>query len=77
MNIVEVNKRLKPIFEKVCGDRYDTTKCLWQMGLSDDECFNLMWLLDDEFHTNFIDMELNLFQAMGFYNIAVYITLQW
>ena len=77
MNIEEVNKRLKPIFEEVCGDRYDTTKCLWQMGLTDDECFNLMWLLDDEFHTDFIDMELNLFQAMGFCNIAVYITLQW
>lgn len=77
MNIEEVNKRLKPIFEEVCGDRYDTTKCLWQMGLTDDECFNLMWLLDDEFHTNFIDMELNLFQAMRFDNIAVYITLQW
>ena len=77
MNIEEVNKRLKPIFEEVCGDRYDTTKCLWQMGLTDDECFNLMRLLDDEFHTNFIDMELSLFQAMSFCNIAVYITLQW
>ena len=77
MNIAEIHKRLKPIFEEVCGDRYDTTKCLWQMGLTDDECLTLMRLLDDEFHTNFIDMELNLFQAMGFYNIAVYITLQW
>ena len=77
MNIEEINKRLKPIFEEVCGDRYDTTKCLWQMGLTDDECFTLMWLLDDEFHTNFIDMELNLFQAMGFCSIAVYINLQW
>ena len=76
MNIVEVNKRLKPIFEKVCGDRYDATKCLWQMGLTDDECFNLMCLLDDEFYTNFIDMELSVFQAMGFYNIAVYISHQ-
>ena len=73
MNIAEVNERLKPIFEKVCGDRYDITKCLWQMGLTDDECFDLMCLLDDEFYTNFIDMELNIFQAMGFYNIAVYI----
>ena len=36
MNIAEVNKRLKPIFEKVCGDRYNATKCLWQMGLTDD-----------------------------------------
>ena len=77
MNIVELNKRLRPIFEEVCGNRYDTTKCLWQMGLTDDECLTLMCLLDDEFHTNFIDMELNLFQAMRFYNIAVYITLQW
>ena len=76
MNIVEVNKRLKPIFEKVCGNRYDATKCLWQIGLTDDECFNLMCLLDDEFHTNFIDMELSLFQAMGVYNIAVYINHQ-
>ena len=77
MNIEEVNKRLKPIFEEVCGDRNDNAKCLWQMGLTDDECFNLMCLLDDEFHTNFIDMELNLFQAMRFCNIAVYISLQW
>ena len=77
MDIEEVNKRLKPIFEEVCGDRYDITKCLWQMGLTDDECFSLMWLLDDEFHTNFIDMELSLFQAMSFCNIAVYINLQW
>ena len=76
MNIAEVNKRLKPIFEKVCGDRYDATKCLWQIGLTDDECFDLMCLLDDEFYTNFIDMELNVFQAMGFYNIAVYISHQ-
>lgn len=74
MNIVEVNKRLKPIFEKVCGDKYDATKCLWQIGLTDDECLDLMCLIDDEFHTNFIDMELNLFQAMGFCNIAVYIS---
>ena len=29
MDIAELQKRLKPIFEKVCGDRYDTTKCLW------------------------------------------------
>ena len=77
MDIEEVNKRLKPIFEEVCGDRYDITKCLWQMGLTDDECFSLMWLLDNEFHTNFIDMELSLFQAMSFCNIAVYINLQW
>ena len=77
MNIVEINKRLKPIFEEVCGDRYDTSKCLWQMGLTDDECFTLMCLLDDKFHTNFIDMDLNLFQAMGFCNIAVYINHQW
>lgn len=77
MSIAEVNKRLKPIFKEVCGDRYDTTKCLWQMGLTDYECFNLMWLLDDEFHTNFIDMELRVFQAMGFCNIAVYISHQW
>ena len=76
MNVAEVNKRLKPIFEKVCGDRYDATKCLWQIGLTDDECFDLMCLLDDEFYTNFIDMELNVFQAMGFYNIAVYISHQ-
>ena len=76
MNIAELNKRLKPIFEKVCGDRYDTTKCLWQMGLTDEECFDLMCLLDDEFYTNFIDMELNVFQAMGFYTIAVYINHQ-
>ena len=74
MNIVELNKRLKPIFEKVCGDRYDTAKCLWQMGLTDDECLDLMCLIDDEFHTNFIDMELGLFQAMGFCNIAVFIS---
>ena len=73
MYIEEINKRLKPIFEKVCGDRYDITKCLWQMGLTDDECITLMCLLDDEFHTNFINMELSLFQAMGFCNIAVYI----
>ena len=46
------------------------------MGLTDDECFNLMCLLDDEFHTNFIDMELSVFQAMGFYNIGVYINHQ-
>lgn len=77
MDIAELQKRLKPIFEEVCGDRYDTAKCLWQMGLTDDECFTLMCLLDDEFHTNFIDMELNLFQAMSFCNIAVYINLQW
>ena len=77
MYIEEINKRLKPIFEEVCGDRYDTTKCLWQMGLTDDECITLMCLIDDEFHTNFIDMELNLFQAMGFCSIAVYINLQW
>ena len=76
MNIVELNKRLKPIFKEVCGDRYDTKKCLWQMGLTDDESFTLMCLLDDEFHTDFIDMELNLFQAMGYYNIAVYIMHQ-
>ena len=36
MNIEVINKRLKPIFEKVCGDRYDITKCLWQIGLTDD-----------------------------------------
>ena len=77
MNIVELNKRLKPIFEEVCGDRYDPTKCLWQMGLTDDECLTLMCLLDDEFFTNFIDMDLNLFQAMGFCNIAVYISHQY
>ena len=77
MDLAELHKRLKPIFEEVCGDRYDTTKCLWQMGLTDDECFTLMCLLDDEFYTNFIDMELNLFQAMGYYNIAVYINRQW
>ena len=77
MDIAELQKRLKPIFEEVCGDRNDNTKCLWQMGLTDDECINLMCLIDDEFHTNFIDMELNLFQAMRFDNIAVYITLQW
>ena len=77
MNIVEINKRLKPIFEKVCGDRYDTAKCLWQMGLTDDECIDLMYLIDDEFHTNFIDMDLNLFQAMRFCNIAVYINHQY
>ena len=77
MNIVELNKRLKPIFKEVCGDRYDAAKCLWQMGLTDDECFNLMCLLDDKFHTNFIDMDLNLFQAMGFCNIAVYINHQY
>ena len=76
MNIVELNKRLKPIFEKVCGDRYNTAKCLWQMGLTDDECINLMCLLDDEFHTDFIDMELNIFQAMGSHNIAVHINHQ-
>ena len=76
MNVAEVNKRLKPIFEKVCGNRYNITKCLWQMGLTNDECINLMCLLDDEFHTNFIDMELNIFQAMGFCNIAVYINHQ-
>ena len=76
MNIEEIDKRLKPIFEKVCGDRYDITKCLWQMGLTDDECITLMCLIDDEFHTNFINMELSLFQAMGFCNIAVYINHQ-
>ena len=76
MNIEETDKRLKPIFEKVCGDRYDITKCLWQMGLTDDECITLMCLLDDEFHTNFINMELSLFQAMGFCNTAVYINHQ-
>ena len=76
MNIEVINKRLKPIFEKVCGDRYDITKCLWQIGLTDDECITLMCLLDDEFHTNFINMELSLFQAMGFCNIAVYISHQ-
>ena len=76
MNIEEIDKRLKAIFEKVCGDRYDITKCLWQMGLTDDECITLMCLLDDEFHTNFINMELSLFQAMGFCNIAVYINHQ-
>ena len=74
MNIVELNKRLKPIFKEVCGDRYDTIKCLWQMGLTDDECIDLICLIDDEFHTNFIDMELRVFQAMGFCNIAVYIS---
>ena len=47
------------------------------MGLTDDECLTLMCLIDDEFHTDFIDMELNLFQAMGLYNIAVYINHQW
>lgn len=73
MDIKELNSRLKPIMLKVCGDRYDTTKCLWQMGLTDDECLDLMCMLDDEFYTKFIDMDLNLFQAMGFYNIAVYI----
>ena len=77
MDIAELQKRLKPIFEEVCGDRYDTIKCLWQMGLTDDECLTLMCLIDDEFHTDFIDMELNLFQAMGFDNIAVYINHQW
>ena len=76
MNIAELNKRLKLIFEKVCGDRYDTTKCLWQMLLTDYQFFDFMFLLDDEFYTNFIDMELNIFQAMGFYNIAVYINHQ-
>lgn len=76
MNIEEIDKRLKPIFEKVCGDRYDIKKCLWQMGLTDDECITLMCLIDDEFHTNFINMELSLFQAMGFCNIAVYINHQ-
>ena len=65
---------LCPLVGRSC--RYDTTKCLWQMGLTDDECFDLMCLLDDEFYTNFIDMELNIFQAMGFYNIAVYINHQ-
>ena len=76
MNIVEVHKRIKPIFKEVCGDIYDDTKCLWQMGLTDDKCINLMCLLDDEFHTDFIDMELSVFQAMGYHNIVVYISHQ-
>ena len=67
---------IKPIFFFFFCDRYNATKCFLRMGLTDDECLNLMCLLDDEFHTNFIDMELNIFQAMGFYNIAVYINHQ-
>ena len=73
MNIRELTKRLKPIMLNICGNRFDISKCLWQMNLSDDECIELMCLLDDEFGTNFIDMDLNMFQAMGYCNISVYI----
>lgn len=73
MHIDELSKRLKPIFLEVCGNRFDVSKCLWQMGLTEDECLTLACLIDNEFHTKFIDMDLTLFQAMGFCNISVYI----
>ena len=65
MNIVELNKRLKPIMLNICGDRFNTNKCLWQMNLSDDECIELMCLLDDEFGTDFIDMDLKYVSSYG------------
>ena len=73
MNIKEINNRLKPIMLNICGNRFDDTKCIWDMKLSDEKCIDLMCILDDEFNTNFIDMDLNTFKAMGYYSIIVYI----